>query len=211
MKFENEWLARYPKPVRVVFDHGGEFVGATFQSMLITNGIEPRPTTAKNPQSNAVCERMHKTVGDILRTHVPEMKVDNIDNAQQLIDTALASASYALRATANSTFGVSPGALIFQCDMQINIPILANYEMIRQRRQAKIDYNADRENSKRRFRDYAVGDEVMILVDRPGKLDERAHGPYVVQQTHTNGTVTILRTAGVYERINIRRIKPYSR
>ena len=95
--------------------------------------------------------------------------------------------------------------------MQLNIPILADYEMIRQKRQARIDYNAKRENARRRFRDYTVGDEVMILVDRPGKLDERAHGPYTVQQTHTNGTVTILRNAGVYERINVRRIKPYRR
>ena len=179
--------------------------------MLITNGIEPRPTTAKNPQSNAICERMHKTVGDLLRTHVPEMKVENLQAAHQVIDSALASGSYALRATANSTFGVSPGALIFHRDMQLNIPIHADYEMIRQRRQARVDYNADRENTKRRFKDYWAGDEVMILADNPGKLDKRAHGPYVVQQVHTNGTFTILCNAGVYERINIRRIKPYRR
>ena len=100
---------------------------------------------------------------------------------------------------------------MFQRDMQVNIPIIANYEMIRNRRQARIDYNADRENAKRKFKDYTAGDEVLILADNPGKLDDRAHGPYVVQQAHTNGTVTILRNAGVYERINVRRLKPYKR
>ena len=73
--------------------------------------------------------------------------MDNLQNAHELIDSALASASYALGATANSTFGVSLGALVFQRDMQINIPILADYEMIRQRQQARIDYNADQENA----------------------------------------------------------------
>ena len=137
--------------------------------------------------------------------------MDNLQNAHELIDSALASASYALGATANSTFGVSLGALVFQRDMQINIPILADYEMIRQRRQARIDYNADRENAKRCFKDYTAGEEVMILVQDPGKLEERAHGPYVIQQVHTNGTLIILRTPGVYERINVRHVKPYHR
>ena len=48
----------------------------------------------------------------------------------------------------------------------------------------------------------------MIIADRPDKLDERATGPYTVQQAHANGTVTTLRDENVYERINIRRIKP---
>jgi transposase InsO family protein len=66
--FENNWLARYPRPVRVIFDQGGEFVGRPFQAMLLHNGIRPVPTTTKNPQSNAVCERMHRTIKDSLRT-----------------------------------------------------------------------------------------------------------------------------------------------
>ena len=93
--------------------------------------------------------------------------------------------------------------------MQLNIPILADYEMIRQRRQARIDYNATRENAKQRFKDYNVGDEVLILKEDPTKMEDRAIGPFTVQQVHTNGTVTILRNAGVYERINVRRLKPY--
>ena len=209
MQFENEWLSPYPKPDRVIFDQGGEFIGAEFQGMLITNGIKPVPTTAKNPQANVVCERMHRTVGDILWTHVPEMKAENLQTANMLIDTALASASYALRATANATFGVSPGALVFQRDMQLNIPIIADYEMIRQRRQARIDYNAERKNAKRQFRDYSPGDEVLIRKEDPHKMEDRAIGPFTVHQVHTNGTITIMRTPGVYERINVRRVKPY--
>ena len=116
-----------------------------------------------------------------------------------------------VRATVHTTMGVSSGALIFQRDMLLNIPILANYEMIRRKRQARIAYNVDRENAKRTRKDYVAGDEVLILSENPRKLDPRAVGPFVIQQVHTNGTVTILRNENVYERINVRRIKPYNR
>ena len=95
--------------------------------------------------------------------------------------------------------------------MQLNIPVLADYEMIRRKRQARIDYNATRENAKRRSKDYVIGDEVLILNDKARKLDQRAIGPFTIQQVHANRTVTITRTPDVYERINIRRFKPFYR
>ncbi len=39
------------------------------------------------------------------------------------------------------TLGVSPGALVFQLDMLLPIPVLADYNLIRQRRQTVIDDN----------------------------------------------------------------------
>ena len=95
--------------------------------------------------------------------------------------------------------------------MQLNIPIVADYEMLRQRRQARIDYNNNRENMRRRFKDYVAGDEVMILANNPKKLDERAAGPYTIQQVHANGTITVQRNGGVVERVNVRRVKPHRR
>jgi len=44
---------------------------------------------------------------------------------------------------------------------------------------------------------------------KPTKLGRRVEGPYIVQQVHTNGTLTIQLRPGVNERINIRRLKPY--
>jgi hypothetical protein len=57
--------------------------------------------------------------------------------------------------------------------------------------------------------DYEVGDEVLLLVYRPDKLEPRAVGPYPVTQVHTNGTLSIELSPGVIERVNIRRLKPY--
>jgi transposase InsO family protein len=65
--FVNTWLARYPKPVSCIYDQGTEFIGYEFQNMLERNNIEKRQKTTKNPQSNAICERMHQSVGNSLR------------------------------------------------------------------------------------------------------------------------------------------------
>ncbi|KAG7345950.1 reverse transcriptase RNA-dependent DNA polymerase [Nitzschia inconspicua] len=74
--FENQWLARYPRPLTCIFDQGTEFEGA-FLRCLHRNGIQAVPTTVKNPQANAICERMHSTLGDILRTLVTRTATSN--------------------------------------------------------------------------------------------------------------------------------------
>ena len=66
-KFEQTWLARYPCPQRCVFDPGNEFKGQHFQRYLSRHGITPVPATAKNPQLNAICERVHQTMTNCLR------------------------------------------------------------------------------------------------------------------------------------------------
>eukprot|EP00804_Cyclotella_cryptica_P013637 CCRYP_012965-RA/>CCRYP_012965-RA protein AED:0.40 eAED:0.40 QI:0/0/0/1/0/0/3/0/218 len=67
-KFMQCWLCRYPRPMRCVHDKGGEFIGSSFQWLLELFNIKDVCWTSKNPQSNAVCEIMHQTVGNVLRT-----------------------------------------------------------------------------------------------------------------------------------------------
>jgi hypothetical protein len=125
--FENNWLARYPQPVQVIFNQGGEFTGRPFQAMLLQNGICPAPTTTKNLQSNAVCEQMHRTIKDSLRTICHSNPPGNVATAIELIDSVLASASYASRTAVHRTLGVSPGALVFGRDMLSPILVLHDY------------------------------------------------------------------------------------
>jgi hypothetical protein len=106
---------------------------------------------------------------------------------------------------------VSPGALVFHRDMLLDIPIIADLEYIRDRRQVLIDESLRRQNLRRRRHDYVVGEEILVLTYDPAKLEERAEGPFPIQQVHANGTVSFLRQPNIIERINIRRIKPYVR
>jgi transposase InsO family protein len=66
-KFSQTWLCRYPRPTRCVHDKGGEFIGREFQWLLEMFSIKDICSTSKNPQSNAICERMHQTVENVLR------------------------------------------------------------------------------------------------------------------------------------------------
>jgi transposase InsO family protein len=64
--FDGEWLCCYPRPVKVIFDNGNEFLGQEFQELLQSYNITAVPTTVKNPRSNGIIERVHLTMGDML-------------------------------------------------------------------------------------------------------------------------------------------------
>jgi hypothetical protein len=66
-----------------------------------------------------------------------------------------------------------------------------------------------RENSRRRQYDYQPQQKVLKKNTNPRKLGERTSGPYVIDKVHTNGTITICLNNDTFERINIRRVKPY--
>ncbi len=108
-----------------------------------------------------------------------------------------------------TALGSSPGNLVFNRDMFLNIPLIANWHAITQKREHLINENLIRENQKRRKFDYLPGQQILKKHWKPRKLDERMIRPYRVLQTHVNGTVTIELRPGVSERLNIRRIIPY--
>jgi transposase InsO family protein len=105
-------LCRYPRPNRVVFDNGGEFTGGEFQEQLHSYGVQPVPTTVRNPISNGVVERVHLTMGDMLRT-ITFAGDDWILEAQRTLDAV----AWAIRTTVNPDLKYSPCHLAFQQDM----------------------------------------------------------------------------------------------
>jgi transposase InsO family protein len=204
LQLENAWLSRYPRPSRIIYDQGTEFTGWAFQRLINRHGIHGVPTTVKNPQANAICERMHQSITNSLRALLHTNPPQNVESAHLLMDTALQTAAYATRVATHGTLKISPGAMIFQRDMILDIPIIADLELLRQRRQAAIDTNLIRANRRRISHDYQVGDMVLILAYKPDKLQPRvAAGPFPITIVHSNGTVTIQRSPLVSDRINI--------
>ena len=111
----------------------------------------------------------------------------------------------------HKTLGISPGGLTFGRDMMLPIPLLVDYNLICQKRQAVIDENNHHANLCRSFKDYTVGEEVLILVSDPAIFSPHAQGPFEITEVHTNGTITIRCAPDVFERINVRRVRPYLR
>ena len=114
-----------------------------------------------------------------------------------------------MRASISTTLGASPGSLVFSRDMFLNIPLIADWHLIAQRREQVVNESLRRQNMKRRQYDYVIGQKVLKKIHDPTKLGERTEGPYPITRVHVNGTVSIQLSDKLTERINIRRIIPY--
>jgi transposase InsO family protein len=202
--FVQEWLRRYPRPSRVIFDAGGEFDNQYFHEIFRQWFIKPEPITIRNPRANAIVERMHRILGDMLRVQLAT-KYDGDDPIKDLTSAA----AFAIRATVHGVTKFTPGQLVFSKDMILRTNFEANMELIRQRRSAAIQQNNQRENKRRIAYDYKPGDQVLIL---SGGMDPKLQlhqGPYkVLSYNKLNGTLHIHRNNYV-ESINIRQVRPY--
>jgi len=202
--FQQNWLRRYPRPARVIYDAGSEFIAAEFQTLLRKWYIKPVPITVKNPRANAIVERMHAVLGNMIRCQL----VTRSPNDDPLNDMTTAAA-YAIRSTVHGVNKYSPGQLVFHRDMIQRLTVEANVELVRQRREAAIKINNARENRRRISHAYQPGDKVLIL---PNSLDPKLklnQGPYkVISYDKSNGTLHIQRQHYI-EPINIRNVRPY--
>jgi transposase InsO family protein len=210
MQLENAWFSRYPRPKVCVHDQGPEFMGDAFTTYLRNNGVKDKPVSVKNPTANAICERVHQTVGTILRTKMHLNPPQDLISLSDLIDSALATAMHATRVAANRSLdNLSAGQLVFHRDMLMNLPFIANLQLIQDKRQNLIDDNLRRANLDQVDFDYQPGQQVLVRVPDPAKLEARFIGPFPIEKVHCNGTVTIRRSEHILERLSIRRIKPY--
>ena len=203
--FDEVWLARYPRPRKVIYDNGSEFK-RNFQPLLKDFAVKPTCISIKNPQANAIVERIHQVVGSMLKTND---LVNRIFDAIDPWGNILAAIAYAIRCSYHSTLQATPGQLVFGRDMLLDIKFDPDWTTIQQRKQKIINYNNKRENNKRVPHDYKVGDFVYIIKDGVyRKLEGDKLGPFPITQVFTNGTVRIQRDL-VNERINIRRLTPH--
>ena len=209
LKFENIWCSRYPRPILCVHDPGPEFKGDDFQAVLRRLHIADKCTTVRNPQANAICERLHQTMEKTIRILVHRRPPQNVTNIAELIDTALSSSLHSVRSTNNATLGISPGAIVYNRDMIHDIPVHPNMVTLQAKRQAVIDTNLARANSRRIDHRYRIDDLVLQIQHAPDKLDERATGPYRVVEVFQNGMLRIDKGNGIQVNLNSRWFKPY--
>ena len=202
---DDTWINRYPRPQYMGIDGGSEFK-SIFKAMCKAYGMTRKKTTSYNPQGNSIIERVHQVLGNMLRTfELEEQELETRDP----FSSVLSAAAYAIRSTYHTTLEATPAELVFGRNMFLPVQFKADWEAIRARRQAQINADNRRENSRRIKHTYEVGE--LVAKRRPGilpKLSRRWDGPYTVTKVWSNGTVSISKGATT-ERLNIRRIKPY--
>jgi hypothetical protein len=64
-----------------------------------------------------------------------------MNDEASIIDAALSTAAWSARAAIHSSMKISPGALDFHRNVILDIPIIADLQLLRQQRQALIDRN----------------------------------------------------------------------
>ena len=70
--FDKEELYCYPRPTKVIYDNGNEFIGKYFQELLSKDGSKTLPTINKHPQANILIERTHLSMAAKLRKFIFE-------------------------------------------------------------------------------------------------------------------------------------------
>ena len=143
---------------------------------------------------------------DVDGSHGPHINSNNTT----LTVCMISNREYAYRTTVHGTLKATPGSIAFNRDMVMDIPFIADLQLLQEKRQQLIDKRLIEANRRRISHDYQPGNRALKLVYKPNKLQPRAIGPYVIESVHTNGTVTLRLNATTLERISIRRIKPYN-
>jgi transposase InsO family protein len=82
--------------------------------MCKANGVEHSTSTSRNPQENYLIERIHQTIGQVMRTVVAAKDPKSVSEGNAVVEWALAAAMHACRCACSESLGcASPGALTF--------------------------------------------------------------------------------------------------
>ena len=117
---EQVWFMRYPWPSKVLIDRGTEFLQEFADLIENDFGIRKKVISTKNPQANAIIERVHGTIGNMIRSFEVNRSTDK--NPWKNI---LAATMFAVRTTVHTTLKTLPSQLVFGRDAILNIPFEA--------------------------------------------------------------------------------------
>ncbi len=200
------WLSRYPRCWYIIYDNVSEFK-LNFEYLCETYGIKRKPTTINNPQANAILERLHQVLGQMLCFSELNMaKTITPDDINVFLDNA----AWAICSTYHTVLKASPGAVVFGRDMLFNIPFIADWNKIGDYRQRQTDLDTARINSKQVDYDYKDGKKVLVTQEGIIHKAENHYSnePWTITTVHTNGTIRV-QCGTQSERINIRRVIPF--
>ena len=92
------------------------------------------------------------------------------------VNVFLDNVAWAICSTYHTVLKASPGAAIFGRDMLFDIPFIADWRKIGDRRQLLTDHGNQRENAKRIDCNYKNGDKVLMINEGILRKAESAYG-----------------------------------
>jgi transposase InsO family protein len=97
---EKTWFTGYPLHQKITLDRGTEFMAEFAQMVKNDYGLNIKPITTRNPQANAIIERVHQTIGNIIRT----FDVQKMDQNDPWSGMILATTRYHVCCTCNISY-----------------------------------------------------------------------------------------------------------
>ena len=141
---DRTWLSHYTRLFEAIHDNVTEFSGEFIELHLC--GIKSKSTTIKNPQANAMLERMHQVLANHLRTL--ELENRHLDDIEPFAGV-IPNTAFAQCATVHTTLKASPAQLAFGPDMIIHTQFVADWASIRERQHQDSTKDNICENSNR--------------------------------------------------------------
>ena len=170
-------------------------------------GYNVTQIATQNPQANAILERIHQTIGNMIRTY--QLPTNNTLDEEDPFSGLLSAVAFATRATVHTTLGATPSQLVFGRDAITNTPFEADWEQIRVKKQKLIDQNNARENAKRTPHTHKVGDKVWLKTATTTKFgQDPCDGPCDIVTVNDNGAITHENGSPI-DKVNIRNVHPH--
>ena len=184
-------------PRGILSDRGREFCGRIWEEMLRILDVEPHRTSPYYPQGNGVIERMHRTLGNLLRSKL-------IEKSDREWPLYLPGVMMTLNEAPHEAHGYSPSQVV--CGHRVRLPVdliwpsamrvseVTTFVRQIQKKMEKIrkvvtPFNQKEGKGNNPFR---VGDEVLVVQqrhERESKLEPNWKGPYIVTKTPTRHQV----------------------
>jgi len=125
---EIHWLTRCPWPTETTVDKGSEFAREVSETLQNKCGVKRKIVTSRNPQSNSMIERHHKTLHNMIRSAQIKDKRD-LDSFFGF-KGVLAACRKAMNSTVNTTARATPSQLVFGRDAMLNATFQADWQFI---------------------------------------------------------------------------------
>jgi hypothetical protein len=127
------------------------------------------------------------------------------------IDVFLDNVAWAIHSTYHTVLKASPAAAIFGRDILFDIPFMADWRKIGERRQSLTDHGNQHKNAKHIDYDYKVGDKVLVINESILHKAESTYGreQWTITTVHANGIIRI-QCGTKTEGLSIRRVEPFT-
>ena len=118
--FLNHWVAKFSVPLEIHSDKGSQFESELFREMVKLLGISKTRCTTMNPQSNGACERVQKSLIDMLNCVA--------DSAPWNWDKLVPFCALAYNANIHESTKESPAKMVFGRDLNLPTDLLTPHE-----------------------------------------------------------------------------------